>query len=72
MRHPSKREYEVWTLLAAGLSNPSIATHLGIAVNTVGIHIGNLYRKTNIDATDKTTDARVTSALRFWNHAGHS
>jgi DNA-binding NarL/FixJ family response regulator len=41
----TSREREVLTLIAAGLSNTDIATHLGMGVTTVKTHIGSLKRK---------------------------
>jgi len=42
------RELEVLRLLAAGQSNAEIAGDLGLSVNTIERHVGNVYRK--IDA----------------------
>jgi LuxR family transcriptional regulator, maltose regulon positive regulatory protein len=39
------REREVLRLLAAGRSNPEIATELVISVTTVKTHVKNLYEK---------------------------
>jgi pimeloyl-ACP methyl ester carboxylesterase/DNA-binding CsgD family transcriptional regulator len=44
----SPRELEVLALVAAGDSNAEIAHRLGISINTVERHVGNVYRK--IDA----------------------
>ncbi|MEU3045346.1 response regulator transcription factor [Streptomyces sp. NPDC006984] len=44
------REQEVLTLIAAGLSNTDIATHLGVGVTTVKTHIGALKRKLGADS----------------------
>jgi DNA-binding CsgD family transcriptional regulator/pimeloyl-ACP methyl ester carboxylesterase len=44
----SPREVEVLRLLAGGESNSQIAARLGISINTVERHVGNVYRK--IDA----------------------
>ena len=44
----SPREIEVLRLLANGETNGQIAARLGISINTVERHVGNLYRK--IDA----------------------
>jgi DNA-binding CsgD family transcriptional regulator len=44
----SPRELEVVALVAAGDSNAEIAHRLGISINTVERHVGNVYRK--IDA----------------------
>jgi pimeloyl-ACP methyl ester carboxylesterase/DNA-binding CsgD family transcriptional regulator len=45
---PTARELEVLRLLAAGKTNAEIASDLGLSVNTIERHVGNLYRK--IDA----------------------
>ena len=37
------REREVLTLIASGLSNAAIASRLGLATNTVGNHISNIF-----------------------------
>ena len=42
------RELEVLRLVAAGASNGEIAATLGLSINTVERHVGNIYRK--IDA----------------------
>ena len=44
----SPREIEVLRLLANGETNGQIAARLGISINTVERHVGNIYRK--IDA----------------------
>lgn len=45
----SKRELEIFQLLAAGYSNQEIATELFISLNTVKTHISNLYQKLDIN-----------------------
>jgi len=40
---------EVLRLLAAGQPNPAIGRALGIDVNTVKKHVGNLMRKVGVD-----------------------
>jgi len=44
----TQRELEVLRLIAAGSSNGEIAATLGLSINTVERHVGNIYRK--IDA----------------------
>jgi LuxR family maltose regulon positive regulatory protein len=44
----SERELEVLRLLAAGLSNPEIASELVIAVSTVRSHLKNIYGKLDV------------------------
>jgi pimeloyl-ACP methyl ester carboxylesterase/DNA-binding CsgD family transcriptional regulator len=43
----SPRELEVLRLLAQGETNGQIAARLGISINTVERHVGNLYRKSD-------------------------
>jgi DNA-binding NarL/FixJ family response regulator len=45
----TKRELEVLRLLAAGHPNTAIGRALGIDVNTVKKHVGNLMRKVGVD-----------------------
>jgi DNA-binding NarL/FixJ family response regulator len=45
----TKREIEVLRLLAAGHPNTAIGRALGIDVNTVKKHVGNLMRKVGVD-----------------------
>jgi DNA-binding NarL/FixJ family response regulator len=42
------REREVLTLIASGLSNAAIASRLGLAANTVGNHISNIFAKLQV------------------------
>jgi DNA-binding NarL/FixJ family response regulator len=42
------REREVLTLIASGLSNAAIASRLGLAPNTVGNHISNIFAKLQV------------------------
>jgi DNA-binding CsgD family transcriptional regulator len=42
------RQVEVLRMLAAGMTNAEIAGGLGLSVNTIERHVGNVYRK--IDA----------------------
>jgi DNA-binding NarL/FixJ family response regulator len=42
------REREVLTLIASGLSNAAIAGRLGLAANTVGNHISNIFAKLQV------------------------
>lgn len=47
--HLTSREVEVLQALAQGLSNESIAAKLGISQKTVKTHLGNIFRKIQVD-----------------------
>jgi ATP/maltotriose-dependent transcriptional regulator MalT len=44
----TKRESQILTLIAGGLSNTEIADHLHLSIHTVKTHIYNLYKKINV------------------------
>lgn len=46
--HLSLREKEILELVASGHTNPAIATHIGISIQTVTTHIKNIYRKLQV------------------------
>jgi len=49
LRHGlSKREWEVLSLMSAGLSNQEIADRLFVSLNTVKTHTSNLYLKLDV------------------------
>jgi len=52
------REREVWSLIAAGLTNPQIAERLGLSDNTVKFHVQHLFSKLGVKN-------RTEAALRF-------
>jgi DNA-binding NarL/FixJ family response regulator len=56
----SVREWQVLELVAEGMRNKEIAAALGISVDTVGMHVKNLYTK--LDVHDRT--AAVATAIR--------
>jgi DNA-binding NarL/FixJ family response regulator len=43
------REREVLELIAAGLSNPVIATRLGLSLNTISNHISSIFAKLQVE-----------------------
>ncbi|MEI7028372.1 AAA family ATPase [Paenibacillus sp. y28] len=47
------RELEVLALLSAGLSNKEIADHLVIAMNTVKVHVKNIFAKLKVNRRTK-------------------
>ncbi|WP_086203331.1 response regulator transcription factor [Acinetobacter silvestris] len=52
----SAREHEVLTLVAQGLSNKEIATHISLSRYTVESHIKNIYRKLAVCTRTKAID----------------
>ena len=46
----TERENDIVQLVAAGLPNGKIASKLGIAHNTVKVHLSNVYRKTGTNS----------------------
>ncbi|MER2597981.1 MAG: LuxR C-terminal-related transcriptional regulator [Caldilineales bacterium] len=59
----SKREQEILELVARGLSNQEIARDLVISLNTVKVHLRNIFAK--LDASSRT-DALVRAAQAGW------
>ena len=52
------REREVWSLIAAGLSNGAIAKRLSLSANTVKFHVQHLFSKLGVNN-------RTEAALRY-------
>jgi DNA-binding NarL/FixJ family response regulator len=52
------REREVWSLMAAGLTNPEIAARLGLSDNTIKFHVQHLFSKLGVKN-------RTEAALKF-------
>ena len=59
----SKREYEVLSLIALGLSNQEIAEKLFVSLNTVKTHSSHLFMK--LDARRRTEAIRRAKELRL-------
>lgn len=51
----SEREIEVLQLVGQGKSNKEIAIDLNISINTVKVHIGNIFQKTNVTSRTEAT-----------------
>lgn len=51
----SDREIEVLQLVGQGKSNKEIAVELDISVNTVKVHIGKIFQKTNVTSRTEAT-----------------
>ena len=62
--HPfSRREHEVLTLAADGLTNKEIAYRLGISERTVQFHINSIFNKT---ATNSRTEVVALALKNGW------
>ena len=59
----SAREIEVVRLLAAGLSNKEIAGQLFLSVNTVKVHLRNIFAKMDVQSR---TEATLVAIRRGW------
>lgn len=60
----SEREIEVMRLIASGLSNPEIASHLYLSLNTVKSHTRNIYGKLGVNRrTQAVARARTLGLL---------
>jgi DNA-binding NarL/FixJ family response regulator len=56
----SSREIEVLELASQGMTNPEIATRLGLSVHAIKFHLGSVYKK--LGAANRT-EAAVAYAL---------
>jgi pimeloyl-ACP methyl ester carboxylesterase/DNA-binding CsgD family transcriptional regulator len=59
----SARELEVLRLLADGDTNGQIAARLGLSINTVERHVGNVYRKLDVRGRAEATALAVRRGL---------
>ena len=59
----SERELEIVRLLATGLSNKEIAAQVFISVNTVKVHVRNIFAKLNVQTR---MDATLLAMQRGW------
>lgn len=65
----TRREFEALALVADGYSNQAIADRLTIGKRAVEKHLGNVFRKLNLDGPGR--DHRVQAGL-VYRRAGHS
>jgi DNA-binding NarL/FixJ family response regulator len=64
LAHPlSRREYQVLSLAAQGLTNKEIAYRLGISERTVQFHINSIFNKTT---TSSRTEAVALALRKGW------
>jgi DNA-binding CsgD family transcriptional regulator len=59
----SEREREILRLVATGLSNQQIANQLGISVNTVKVHLRNVFSKIGVASRTEATMFAVRSGI---------
>lgn len=59
----TRRELEVATLVARGLSNQRIAKELGVSVRTVESHLDHAYNKLDVDSRTELTALLYRSGL---------
>ena len=59
----SPRELEVAELVVEGLTNPDIATELHISLRTVTTHLGNIYRRLDINSRAALTRVMMEHRL---------
>jgi DNA-binding NarL/FixJ family response regulator len=64
LTHLTRRERDVLTLMAEGLSDQGIADRLMVALTTVGTHTGNVFRKLGI-AEKEASNRRVSAVLKY-------
>jgi len=57
------REIDVLRLVAQGMSNPQIAEHLNITVNTVKVHLRNILNKLQVENRTQAAAFAVRSGL---------
>lgn len=66
----TKREQEVAALIWSGLTNPQIARHLDISVNTVKTHVKKILNKFNVKSKKSLVDLLVGLDLSGWVDLG--
>ncbi len=59
----TRRELEILTLLAEGLSNDEIAARLSISPNTVKVHLRNIFEKMGVQSR---TEATMEAVRKGW------
>jgi DNA-binding CsgD family transcriptional regulator/outer membrane protein assembly factor BamB len=63
LRQLSDREIEILRLVATGLSNQQIANSLGVSVNTVKVHLRNVFGKIDVASRTEATMYAVRTGI---------
>lgn len=63
LRQLSEREREILRLVASGLSNQQIANHLGVSVNTIKVHLRNVFSKVGAASRTEATMYAVRTGI---------
>lgn len=64
------REYEVWTMIARGMTQSAIAEEIHLSPATVYTHRKNLYRKLKLEAGNGTRKNVLATILYEWERSG--
>src|SRR3954447_23704369 len=63
LRQLSEREQEILRLVAEGLSNQQIANQLGVSINTVKVHLRNVFGKIGAASRTEATMYAVRTGI---------
>lgn len=61
----TRREFQVWALMARGLSNYGIAAVLGVGLRCVEVHCAHIYVKLGLWNAGPEVNKRVRAVLAF-------
>ena len=60
----SERELEILQMVATGITNRQVAHHLSISVNTVKVHLRNIFTKLGAESRTEATMIAGPTALK--------